>query len=567
MRGWSIQLPTGEFLDLPENFQLPLELNNQVFSSGDTGTLPGSFSFPTEAANTGAMKRLFRDVHLPTSATARRTAIEGVWVYANGMPLMYGRLTVRSADENRVKFDIVANPLASLKDVNLPDLDYEGERSLGVYTMAGYQTQTALFPEDWDFAFFPVVTGDILSIATIPDENWLNYYDQSGSAGFQPMGSGGVTPFVKLEYILKRMFASYGEGFEFRNDWQRPEDYELRRLYLYNNVDARILSVAGQPTFPGAIDLKKHVPKIKSTEMLKKVCAQWNLGLFTNVFDRTVKLAPVVNTLTADAAHDWTTYRAGRATVEYNSDAPRKYAYDEYEPLPPGAPKVADMRRFTDFQAFAAAGTIAEEYVYIECANLVLNQRWYNYQTSFQNNGWGGYPEIETEGGGEDYNPGMAILAGGFDYYRAKGGISTFVDNAGEWKYTPQDYALALMFYRGIQSYNWPVSGNSPYLYTAGAGVRADITENNVVLAEAKRSLNWEGEYGLYENYHQKWNELLRNGKQVTQTFALPVPKFVKFNFDQKVRVGSMEYIVKKLRVSKLVDARVIVEATMLSVI
>lgn len=546
---------------------MPLEINNQVFSGSDTGTLPGTFSFPSEVANTGRMKRLFRDAHLATSATVHKRVIDGVWVYANGMPLLYGRLTIRGADDQRIKFDLIANPLASLKEVELPDLDLEGERSLGPYTVAGYQTATAQDPESWDFAFFPVVTEDILSLATIPAAKWLNYYDQSGSAGFQPSGSGGVTPFVKMEYLLKRMFASYGDGFSWQNAFQLPDDEELRRLYLYNNTDARVLGPSGAPVLPAAIDLKKHVPKIKSTELLKKVCAQWGLGLFTNVFERSVKLAPVVNTLAGDIGQDWTPYRAGMPSLEYNAQAPSRYIYDEYEQLPPGAPKIADMRRFTDFQAFAAAGTITEEYVYIECANLVLNQRWYNYQITFQNNGWGGYPEIETGASGDSYNPGIKILTGGFDYYRAKGGISKFEDNAGEWKFNSQTYDVALMLYRGIQhAYNWPVSGNSPYVYTAGAGTRANITRNGTVLAQAKRSLNWEGEYGLYKNYHQKWNEMLRDGKQVTQTFALPLTKFVRFSFDQKVRVGAMEYVVKKLRVSKLVDSRAVVEATMLSI-
>lgn len=570
MEGWQIQLPTGEFLDLPEGYNLPLELNNLIFSGSDTGSLPGSFSFPSEVPNSPRNMALFGRPHL-TAGSGSVRIIEGVWVYACGLPLFYGKLTVRGANADKIKFDLVANPLAALKEVELPDLDLGGTRSITPYTLENFMLATAQNPEAWDFAFFPVIAENLLTLSAQPAEKWLNFHNQNG-AGFQPTNSGAITPFVKIEYLFKQMFAGYGEGFEWRNDFQRPEDPEMRRLYVFNNVDARKPNTpGGAPVLPGTFDLKRHVPKIKSTELLKKVCAQWNLGLFTNLFSRTLRLAPVADILKSDAAQDWTPYMASLPSVDNPVSVPRSYTYDEYETLPPGTPNLATMRRFTDLNAFYTAlnaGGISEEYVYIECSNTVVNKSWYTYAIDFRGRAWGAFPPIETNGDGNAYNPGVNILPGGFDYYRWKGGFSKFEQNTeGVWEWKNEDYPLSLLFFRGIQhAYSWPVSGNSPYLYIAGAGQRAAITRNGTTLATASRSMDWVGEYGLWAKYHEPWYNVLKNGKTITQNFAIPVAKLAQFGFDMKIRVGDMEYIVKRIRVARLANGHALIEANLVAV-
>jgi hypothetical protein len=132
-----------------------------------------------------------------------------------------------------------------------------------------------------------------------------------------------------------------------------------------------------------------------------------------------------------------------------------------------------------------------------------------------------------------------------------------------------------LFFFRGLQ---YPQEGLVGFLanYTSthqyrpatSTGALAAITVDGTTVATADRSLLWSGDYGLYEKSWQRWHSVIGSGKPVTQRFTIPVSIFTQFNFQDKVRVGNMDYFIKSLSVERLTaDRHFVVEANMFSTI
>ncbi len=566
---WQLQLETGEYIDTPLNFSLGLELNNSVFSGSDAGTLPGSFSFPAEVPLSDKNARIFGNPHLPESAGVARS-IPNVTVLAEGLPIMRGTLSIQSATATKVKFTIVATPISDFKGIELQSIDLEGTRSLIPFTVEGLMSETCNNPENFDFVFLHTFCGyPWLPTETNDNTDFQNRYN-SATQQFAPETGGAMTPFLKLEYILKRIFALEKNGYLFRNAFQT--DVELRRLYLYNNTDARTRT-GSTIAFPAQIDLSKHLPKMKVTDLLRKVCAMFNLGIYVNYFEKTITIAPATDTLHAAAKHDWTPYATADPVVEYSSEAPDVYAFDDFEELPKNAPPVRKMRAFTDFRTYTSAGYVSEEWIYIQASNVVWNTKWNFLATGINGLLWGAHATVVAgDANGTIFTPGITPLPGGFDYYRTNGaGFSRFEEEAGEWKFVDKEAPLALMLYRGRQrSDRFPCCGNTPYFSApATDGEKMNITTGaaGTVEAQARHSINWDGEEGLYNRFHRDWNTLLREGRHVTRTFLLPVSHLARFSFADKVRVGALDYVCKKIRIGRTEGGKALCEVSMVSVV
>lgn len=561
---WKILLPSGEYLDTPPDFALQFELNNQVFSTSSTSVLPGSFTFPVTVPLTGRMKAQLQHPHLVDNSR-RWSVISGVWVYGHGAPLFYGSLRITDADPHTVKLTIVANPLAAFKEILLSELDFGGDRAVAPSSWEDHMKETVRFPEDYDYAF---LTGT-------NEEPFYNFNRWNSATGAFVLTDSLVTPMVKLKYLLERMWAADPEGFGFTNAWQ-ADDLELGRLYLFNNVDVRNL-VDDDPdaiALPDSFSLNRHVPKVKCSELLKKLTAQWCLGFFTNVFDRKVRLLSLQEVLSRPPRHDWTNYRASELQISEGDDVPGYYNYEQPNTLPPDWPPVEDMTLIPTYEEYAAGAPWAEGYYYIETNNVAF----YVDATGFARPGIRCFRGVRP-GDGSEYEAGMDAVFDNFAEFLATSeftGWHAVPDTTPqEYEYKENDYPLALLAYRGLQ--NYIIGGGGPSPVVAGnvwldgvgsPGERLQITTDGAAGPDAARSLHWFGDYGLYNTAHRNWAEMLITGKHCTQSFALPIGALTSFSFEDKVRIGNMDFFCKRIRVRKLLgQGRVLVEASMVSVI
>jgi hypothetical protein len=575
---YRILLPTATYLE--GNFKLNFELNNQVFSTSDASVLPGSFSFPADVPLTNANKAALGNPHLVTNARNWQT-FEGVWVELYGVKMFYGTLKITSCSQRSAKVNIVANPVAALKKLKLNQLDLGGERDHdGYLTWSLLMFNTTVFPEDWDFVFVPMYQAErngYVFDSGDPDNlvrPFYNRFEVSPSLEFD-MASGALVPFPKLEYLLQQIFAAENTGYTFVNAWQTS--LELRRLYIFNNWDMRAINTGEEPDLPSTINLANHVPAIAATELLKKVIAHFCLGLFTNVFSRTLRLVPLQTILQRPPARDWTAHVVSPDSLDAADTPPLVFNYEQPGELPHGVPAPEDIATvFNTLPDFNAALPLDDGYYYIETEMMIVqvDNSW-----PFQpRDAWLQHRGVVI-GDGERLDTGMeTLLHINYSYlYNAPVVASRFYEGTDEngdpvWERQTTEPPVAVFFYRGYNDValpqEFPVASNHVWAPENTGGDRLDITVNEDAVATAERSLNWFGDYGLFETAHKTWAYMLRDGKHVTLQLALPVADLVAFSFEDKIRVLNMDYFVKKLKVGKpLGRGKVLVEASLVSVI
>ena len=108
-------MPSGAYLDLPRNFNLEFEQNNQVFTSSDSSTLPGTYSFPATLPLTQRNRALLGFPDLVTIASNTHE-VEEVWVHLYNQPLFFGTMLITAATTSTVTVSIISNPVRDIKN-------------------------------------------------------------------------------------------------------------------------------------------------------------------------------------------------------------------------------------------------------------------------------------------------------------------------------------------------------------------------------------------------------------------------------------------------------------------
>lgn len=580
---YAIQLPSGEFLD--GSPVLSFELQNTVFSGSSSGVLPGSFSFPTDLPASPRNTVLLARPQVVQNA-ALPSVISGVWVYADGQPFFFGDLYIRSANASKITINVVANFLGKIRETKLNELDLGGLRTIGLDSASARATakQTFLNPQNYDFIFLPVYNPDFLENpdGTLPSL-YTNFYDAPAGEFIESASNLAATPFPKLKYLLQKVFES--TEFAFENAFQTTPS-ELESLYFWNNRS--IYTKTNQ--WGAKFNLSDHVAAIEVKTFLRQLASVFNLGLFSNVFSKTVRLAPLGELLQRGAARDWTAFAARDFQIDFeDNDAPDAYKYQiEADQV---NPRYLERR-----DSVLAAGDVLGEYEFLEdlqdatpppVAGLYYchdRAAYYFHAGTFGavNFAWqelGEQPSTYTRGqrvSGDVFItemlpvwdairmshevPGVGSPFPQTPYVR-KTGIVNWTDAAGDEQTQTSEVEMRLMFYRGT----YPgVSGGE---YPLGAGIRYLEFGKNAP-QPFQYSLRWDGQNGIYKKFWQPWHDMLRFGKHVSMTLMLPITELVSFSFEEKIRVRGMDYFVKKLRVGKTVGrGRVQVEASLISVI
>jgi hypothetical protein len=584
---WGIKLPTGEFMDTPPDFNIAFELNNQVFTSGDTSVLPGSYSFPAELILTPNVKRQLGNPQRVDNARYFQP-IEGVWACIGTNPIFKGILKIIKVSGEKISLSLIVNPLANFKNTNLDQLDLGGARTISPHSFwSALMIDTANNPEDYDFAFFPVLGAEI--------NNWPDYFNNGipwfhqnffevGGPGFDTVDSGIISPFVKLEYLLQQIFSNLSEDYVFYNAWQGGS-LELKRLYVYNNADVRDFEEGDtEPGLPTEFNLTKHVPKIKVTEFIKAISAQWCLGMFANPFKRTFRLVPLNTVLSAGTNLNWTAFVSSKMSIESPEEFPKNFNYIGSTSPRAGIPPPHKAEHFDTYEDYQA-GTPTNRYVHIEAHTLLLDRFTPGGIFGLDSNRWKLHAGYFTDPDStEFFDPGIEGLFGtdAFSMIQYESSVElprwsdiTTPGGSTEWSLSQSGFPLALMLFRGVQSTPDPETGdayplacNHVWAERAGAGQRVKIMTAGDIIQDAEYSLNWEGEYGLYNRQWKLWHSMLQVGKHVSVQFLLPWRELLEFSFEEKIRVENMDYFVKRLRVQKLLpDGRLLCEASMVSVI
>ena len=567
---WSIQLPTGEYLDVSPDLNLTFELNNQIFSSQNSAVIPGSFSFPVSLPLSGRNAMLLDHPQLVHNSR-RFSSIEGVWVYAYGSPMFQGTLRIQEASASTVRVSVVVNPFESLKNLPLNELDLGGDRTITPATHFTDMRNIALAPLSHDYAYFPVHNPDFLQEDTADQRRlFQNYYDIA--AGFQAAHAyPAITPFVRVDYVLRQIFA--GTDYTFSNRFQITN--ELRRLYLYNNQS--IWSTLGLPT---SINLQRHVSDTKANEFLKKIMGTFCLGLFSNTWNRTVQLLPLRDVMLRPPAHDWSAYQIGTPTISSETDTvPTTFFFDpdsdpSFDYYRNGNPRFSPPTNVIDtygtFEQFEAGASVNGTY-YIINRGAYYGLRLQSIPRRYLQ--WQRLNPFPLE----DTTDGFQIpLAPLHDYWQRgevdlpnmpnpmprialRGNVSHTLAQK-EYKQSGNKCPDRLMLYRGFYGGHPSDNPNSlPQTNTLPFPYGSPIPSEEY-------ALRIDTEWGLYEKWWRPWHQALAQGKHVGMRLVMPIADIISFQMHQKVHINSMDYLVKKLRIQKLLSGgRVLVDASLVS--
>lgn len=520
----------GELLDLNPNASLSFELNNLVFSSSNSNSLPGSFSFPFEMPAT-AHNRLLLDFPDRIDNASPFLITGAVEVLFNGVVLFSGNLKVTEASAERIKVYIVANPLANMKSVPLNQLDLGGDRYIGSTNVLAHAKLTALSPLDYDYIFFPIYNRDFLTgEITNGWARWQNYYWTSANSFTVDHDHPALMPFVRLDYLLSRIFAA--TEYNFDNRFQVTD--ELKQIVLYNNR-----SMFTPDGLEDNINLRNHVSKTASSAFVRKIMGAFCLGMFYNPWDKNLRLIPMASLVKAPPAHDWTSKLLHLPTVSSNAEQPQVICWKQDDGdaafqfyLKNGKPETVDGTVYWTDLASAPEGLyyVIDRHGYYWKFTLRYSFVYSTLGCAPQDTG---SPAFEAE-----CMPLFdARLFESAPDIRMPGSVSYELD--GETITQENDIPDRMTIYRGFQT----IAGNSvPF----GSGIPYDIASNQI----GDYSLRMDGPMGMYETWWKDWHNMLKTGKNVSARLHLSLTDIINFNLEDKVRIQNNDFFVKRLRVT-----------------
>lgn len=558
----------NEYLDVFPNAALSFELNNLVFSSSDSSTLPGSFSFPFDLPATAHNRAVFEfPERIDNALIFQREGNVEVWF--RGVLFFTGTLKVTEASLTTIRAYIVANPLSALKTTPLNELDLGGDHTFAdEAAVLAHAAATTTSHLDYDYVFFPVWNRDFLEQPSDnPKCRFQNWYDSTSGAFSVDHDHPALMPFARLDYVLQQIFAN--EEYQFQNLFQT--DDELRSIVLYNNNS--LWSADGLDT---TINLRNHVSSTGCAAFVRKIVGAFCLGIFYNPWEKVLRLIPMQTLLDRPPVHDWTDRALYGPVITGNDAQPEIICWkrDEsdgtwahYDKYP--KPDSIDGELLNSGLTAAAPGT----YYVIDRHSYYLKNSVPRYFFKHTTLGCApldsGSPAFEAECQalfdvylyGEGQTP---VTDGNYvavPHVRIKGNVEYEYDPGGgadiEVRNQEADIPDRITIYRGMypdfDGDDYPFASSLPW-----------DTESNLI---GQYSLRWDSQYGMYTTWWQGWHTMLKQGKQVSLSLRLSIADLLEFNFENKIRIGNMDYLVKKLRISLTPRGIEPVEAELVSVV
>lgn len=118
----------------------------------------------------------------------------------------------------------------------------------------------------------------------------------------------GITPFLKVSWILDTLFSLYGYTVVENPFTSHPQ---LSRLVVLNN--------AADCCVKGYIDYTDLMPECTICEFLQALYCRFGMVYFVNGKDKTVKLKFIKDIVTASATQDWSSLKASNPIINYSA--------------------------------------------------------------------------------------------------------------------------------------------------------------------------------------------------------------------------------------------------------
>lgn len=460
----------------------------------------------------------------------------------------------------------------SLKD----DVDWGGIRNLGATSELGRQyledTINYQYP-DRDFIVFPVAAKSFEEGATDNHRLYFNYWydDQLVYSSISGEDATIVVPFPYLLYVIKKLFNEFGANITY---WAFEEYPEFNNAVLFSIFDMTYMRSPHFGKYINSLNLKKSIPDIKITEFLKGLRHLFNLHYFfknngvTILFARDIINNPEYiefseNIIAGpekkfEAADGW--------ELKQNTDDNDSWLKDQLGEV--------DISRFLgevdSFSNLPAAYlsefgdiylVLDESYYYENQPNIIGVGEWIKLSPAVT------YLKLPVDNKWEtsfsallnsEETDTITVQYWDFeleDYYDWPVELTWNVPRTGHERDNYPEFTPRILFYRGkytavptyapappegsiIPDYDYPFASSDVY------------DPDGVKISDANISLNWLGEYGLYETFWKDYLEWFNNKKVKVKFKKLLTPAQIRnIDFSKKYRIDGVDYLLTEVKI------------------
>ena len=444
----------------------------------------------------------------------------------------------------------------------------------------------AMYP-DADFAIFPLENQKFMD--NIPDDIFkidhysikevytkfypvLNYFKNGGFPSLMSATVNGelikgynlFCPFPYFAYFIKQLFAQL--NINIVNNVFEASD--LNQLVIYNAFAENEFINNDLIKIEPGFDLKNHVPDENISEFLNETCKLLGIAVGFDSYTNTIKFANLKDVI-ADRS-----YVAFPGLV-ITKPVLKREAYNGYKLTQVSSDDGYVSDFFKSMNGVSLTGTVATyfdlpvdpEINDIYFVSLTKIYYIWTYDEESASIGWKHYSfnfdhtkkdVDENEEGStftleSQWSAVMDSVTPDHSINATTGRVWKIprIDQAGNFEGMPRsyfnDFSTCLLFYRGLQpdilSENYPLGTHGVHRY------------GEVKITGADLSLNWEGEYGLWEKRHKAWVEwMVANPGIFTIKAFLSSLQLSQIDWFKWYRVLGHDYLIREIRFNIMDD-------------
>jgi hypothetical protein len=568
-------------IDVYHDISLAIKLTNPMFNDVGSHSIP--FRIPASAHNL----KVFGFPGRVERYTEFKNRQYPMYIYAEGLHLLTGNLVITSADPSTIECYFKSGNgdfWSAVRDKTLQDIDLGESPTFATPNDAlAYMNSstTSKYPE-MPFAMFPLVNYGMatsLNEDDVPAQGWrgatmVNYWDPNASSFDLEWSS--ISPFLYLNYVIDKLLETFGLSESERFLLQIPE---LHKLVLYNNVSHFWKENPAFPIpYPGArptkFEFKNHVQAYSIIDFIVNLqslfCATMFINdrlkeskfvLFKDLINSSeeVKIQRVVSDINVITGEPYDSFR-----FSFSND---KDAYHE-----------DDIKDFTNLKQINPIYDFPLPWVNSVPLNylcLVRTKDIYYHIEYVSGNPptreWKRYSKnIKKEFGEEQENPLLVIseiftlpMYYGEDIFQGLFGLTqngpspyTQVSwpkahQKNDYEFTSAedevstDFTPRLLFYRGIQPadlvyvINYPLGSFDVYRATKRYADWPNYAPH-MKIPDANLALQWDGEYGLIENFYKEYLQWKMAGPDKLEFNAwFDVTELAALDFSKKYAINN----------------------------
>jgi hypothetical protein len=536
------------FLSLYPNTTFGFELSNPAYLGDSIAEIGNGLVFSTKVPMKGVNVTLLQYPHVVENV--RRFVKDlpcSLW--KNNRLIFNGFLNVTKAITNvpnpSAEVSMVINALAPLKTLKLNQLEMGSIPTANVLSLA---LETVLHPLYRSFIFYPLHNTEY-SEGKLHQNQWDCATQAFATLTFQNrMGETlrretMTTPHLRVDAILAQMFRQI--GYTFRNGWQVNDELKLLTQVGYGAMHT-IFNEFMNSTF----QLNRALSDTACAVWLGRLCRAFALVPLTSPFTKTVDLIPIRDLLKRAVRHDWTRYARHGSELTESNNFPSALGWKKNNIVP----EFSDKTIFWRWDIFSAAFHYnSPEGIYRNWGqrDIAIGSSYYHPKRENQydiSNVDLVYPDSLSTllgGDGEEWTIEIETLPQanlnfgiGNTYYNY---IAPITKTKGKLLDSDVNTPDQLMFFRGMHAHK----GYTFPLATSESNGFLNIT---CLGNPCRYDLTWAGENGILNRFWKEFLHFLQNKRDQTVSIGLPLDDLIQFSFADKIRLGNMDYFVKKVR-------------------